>query len=370
MTRDELQAILAEFAKLRVLVVGNVCLDRWCSCEPELACPSRETGIPRTAVVSYHVTPGGGGTVANNLAALGVAEVEIVGVVGNDGSGIELDRAFRQCGINSHHLVRDPGRQTFTYSKLINTNTGVEDLPRLDFVNTGPPSYEAQTLMVKALHQVMPKVDAVLVADQSEIPAGAVVTSRVRETVLGAARLFPEKTFVVDSRAQVEKYHGLIVKPNEDEVIAAAQRILRAAASASATAPQTAEAVPPPDANSFTVESAGNLLRRHLGGRQPLYVTRGAEGALLFGGPNSAEGPQLIPARRNDKPVDICGAGDAFEAGLALALAATARLHGESDFVAAAQVGHLVAAVTITKPGTGTASPAEVLALFDDAATA
>jgi sugar/nucleoside kinase (ribokinase family) len=78
---------------------------------------------------------------------------------------------------------------------------------------------------------------------------------------------------------------------------------------------------------------------------------------LLF---TSSFSPVPIPAIRNDNPVDICGAGDAFEAGLALALAATMRLAGQSDYTAAAEIGHRVAAVTIMKKGTGTASRAEV----------
>jgi sugar/nucleoside kinase (ribokinase family) len=55
-------------------------------------------------------------------------------------------------------------------------------------------------------------------------------------------------------------------------------------------------------------------------------------------------------------PVDICGAGDSFSAGAAMALAVT-RSPGE-----AVRFGNLVASVTIMKKGTGTASPAEVLA--------
>jgi len=373
MTREQLQAILAELANIRVVVVGDFCLDRWCAYDPELACPSRETGIPRTAVVAYHVTPGGGGTVANNLAALGAGRVDIVAVAGNDANGFELERALHKRGINTEYLIRDVARQTFTYTKLINKRTGVEDLARVDFVNTAPPGYEAQTAMVNALHQLIRDADVVLVAYQSEIAVGAAITERVRQTLIGAARCFPDKIFVADSRAQVEQYQGLIVKPNEDEAIEAAGRILSAAPRPAGAAGTPATVSPE---RNLGVAEAGELLRRYLGGGQPqpLYVTRGAEGVLLFGAPNpagaqaggpAAEAPRLIPARRNDHPVDICGAGDAFESGLALALAATRRLHGVPDYVAAAQFGHLVSAVTITKPGTGTASPAEVLALFD-----
>ncbi len=333
-----LERILAQFGQVRALVIGDFCLDRWCTYDPDLASPSRETGIARTAVVCYEVTPGAGGTVTNNLVALGAGRVDIVGVVGDDANGFELERELRRRGVGTQHLIRAPGRQTFTYTKLLNRKTGREDLPRLDFVNAAPPDVEVERAMVAAIAATAPAADVVVVADQSEIAAGAVITEAVRGTLLEAAARFPEKIFIADSRAQIENYAGLIVKPNEDEALAAARRIH-------------------PQETGLAVESAGELLRRHLGGKLPLYITRGPEGALLFAGGS----PRLIPAFRNDHPVDICGAGDAFEAGLALALAATRRLSGSPDYRAAALVGHLVAAVTITKPGTGTATQQELV---------
>jgi sugar/nucleoside kinase (ribokinase family) len=54
--------------------------------------------------------------------------------------------------------------------------------------------------------------------------------------------------------------------------------------------------------------------------------------------------------------VDICGAGDSFAAGTALALGVT------RDPVVSAGFGNLVASITVMKKGTGTASPEEVLA--------
>jgi sugar/nucleoside kinase (ribokinase family) len=56
-----------------------------------------------------------------------------------------------------------------------------------------------------------------------------------------------------------------------------------------------------------------------------------------------------------EKPVDICGAGDSFTAGAVCALAVT------GNQVRAAQFGNQVAAITIMKKGTGTASPEELL---------
>ena len=77
------EQILRDIQRLKVLVVGDVCLDRWCYYDPDLTEPSRETGIPRLAVVRTDVTPGAAGTIANNLVALGVQNVSILGAVGD-----------------------------------------------------------------------------------------------------------------------------------------------------------------------------------------------------------------------------------------------------------------------------------------------
>jgi sugar/nucleoside kinase (ribokinase family) len=63
-----------------------------------------------------------------------------------------------------------------------------------------------------------------------------------------------------------------------------------------------------------------------------------------------------VPTRPVGDPVDVCGAGDAFSAGAALALAVT------GSPISAARFGNLVSSITIMKKGTGTASPAEVIA--------
>ena len=89
-----IEEILARFPRLSALVVGDVCLDRWCSYDPAASEASRETGIPRVGVIHTEVTAGAGGTVANNLAALGVGRVAVLSVTGDDGNGFELARAL------------------------------------------------------------------------------------------------------------------------------------------------------------------------------------------------------------------------------------------------------------------------------------
>ena len=315
--------ILAAFPKLRVLVAGDVCLDRWCHYDPALADPSRETGIPRIGVVATEVTPGAAGTIANNLAALGAGEVAVLGMVGDDGFGYELRGALAARGISHELLVDAPGVPTFTYTKLINAQTGEEDLARVDFVYTRPLPESVERELIARLERAATDYDIVLVSDQAETTQGGVVTPAVRDAIGRLALARPWQLFWVDSRLRAEHFRHTVVKPNRQEAEAAS---LRAFGRVDYPA-----------------------LRRHM--QSPcLIVTHGERGALVV----AENGEQWVDARPVANPVDICGAGDSFSAGAAMALKVT------GDPVAAAHFGNRVAGITIMKKGTGTASPEEV----------
>ena len=317
--------ILAGFQKLRALVVGDICLDRWCTYDPATSEPSAETGIPRLGIISTEVTPGGGGTVANNLAALGAGKVAVLGARGDDGFGFELDRALTERGIDATPMVGIRQWQTFTYTKLLNSQTGIEDQPRVDFISVRPLPAEAEQRMLANLASAIEEFDVVLVADQAETSAGGVVTPSVRDAISLLAGKHPGKIFLADSRRRVHLFRNVMVKPNRAEAEAACQQLL----------------------------GGVDFKRLHERlGAQALFVTHGPQGALVIEAGNEA---WSIP-RPVEQPVDICGAGDSFAAGTALTMAVT------RDPVAAASFGNLVASITVMKKGTGTASPQEVLA--------
>jgi rfaE bifunctional protein kinase chain/domain len=305
------------------LVVGDICLDRWCHYDPSLADISRETGIPRVAVVSTEVTPGGGGTVANNLAALGAGRVAVLGVVGRDGFGYELEGALAARGISAELLVR-ADVPTFTYTKLINCRTGEEDLARVDFINAAPMPEDAERELIARLERASPGYDAVLISDQAETSQGGVVTAAVRDALARLASSHPGTVFWADSRLRADLFRRVIVKGNRAEIEAASTRAIGR--------------VDYPAFRKF-VEAPF------------LAITAGGAGATIVG----ECGTVWSRARNIEKPVDICGAGDSFSAAAALALKAT------GDPLVAASFGNLAASITIMKRGTGTASPSEVL---------
>ena len=311
--------ILAQFPKLRVLVVGDVCLDRWCRYDPALALPSGETGIARIGVVSTEVTPGAAGTIANNLAALGAGRISVLGMAGDDGFGYELRRALTARGISPDLLVDAPGVPTFTYTKLINRDTEVEDCPRIDFVYTQELPAPVERELVARFERVAADYDVILVSDQAETDQGGVVTPAMRDAI---ART--EALVWVDSRLRPEHFRNAVVKPNRDEAEAACRRVFGR--------------VDYPE------------LRRRIAA-PALIVTHGGDGALVV----TPEGEHWVATTPVAHPVDICGAGDSFSAGAALTLKVT------GDPIQAAYFGNRVAAVTIMKKGTGTASPEEIV---------
>ena len=323
MMNDE--EVLRRLAGLRVLVLGDICLDRWCWYDPALALASAETGIPRTAVVRTEVTPGAGGTVANNLAALGVSVVSVLGIIGRDGFGWELRQALQDRGIDGSLLVEVPGLQTFTYTKLINTITDREDLPRVDFVATRALADDLELQIVRHFLEHAANYDVVMVSDQAETAAGGLVTPTFRGALESFTTAHPNMLFWVDSRERVEHFRGMILKPNEKEASAASVRALG------------------------RVDYAA--LRAHTSAPL-LFVTHGGDGVRVF----DDAGERWVRTEPVENPVDICGAGDSFSAGAACAYAVS------GDAETAARFGNRVASITIMKKGTGTATPREILA--------
>ena len=317
--------ILNRLPGCSALVCGDICLDRWCTYDLAAGEPSRETGIPRIGVVASEVTPGAGGTIANNVSALAVGRAAVLGVIGDDGFGYELTQALNARGISTDLLVRSNDFATFTYTKLLNAANGLEDLPRVDFINTRPTPDAAERQVLGYLREYADSFDVIFVSDQAETKQGGVITPAVRSLLAEIARQYPDKVILADSRIRVERFRNVILKPNEQEAAAACIGLFG--------------------------ELDYQRLRAHTESSL-LFVTKGSQGVVIV-----KDGSEtLVPARTVENPVDICGAGDSFSAGLGMALAVT------KSPVEAARFANLVASITIMKKGTGTASPQEVLA--------
>ncbi|MFZ5917400.1 MAG: bifunctional heptose 7-phosphate kinase/heptose 1-phosphate adenyltransferase [Chloroflexota bacterium] len=336
MNLTRLDELLARFSHLHVLVVGDFFLDKYLILDRQLSELSLETGLEAYQVVEVRCSPGAAGTVTANLRALGV-EVTALGVIGDDGEGYELKRGLHALGVHIEPLIERSDRFTPTYTKpMLRERDGrVHEIERLDIKNRSPLPPDAETQVVERLRELAPQAQGVVIADQAvEANCGA-ITDGVRDEIAALARRHPHIVFAADSRARIGLFRGVIVKPNAREAALALQ-------------PDWSGPVSPVQAR----ESGAALLAQN---RKPVFVTVGALGILAC----THEGCWHAPAVPVSGEIDIVGAGDSVMAGVVSALC------GGATPIEAAQMGNLVASITIQQIGTtGTATPAQVRQRF------
>jgi rfaE bifunctional protein kinase chain/domain len=329
---------LAErYARLRLAVVGDFCLDRYLDIDPARQEYSLETGRIVHNVVRVRSQAGAAGTILNNLVALGVGEIHAVGFAGMDGEAFELRRALAALpGVRLDHFLDSEQVRTFTYCKplVLHPDRPPEELERLDSKNWQPTPDELKDRLIHAVETLAPSMDAIVLMDQVDRAETGVITRRLRDAVGLIAGRRPDLLILADSRRGLRDFPPLTFKMNRTE--------LRSLMGANHDL-ETAE----------VRQAAANLAQRN---RQAVIVTM-AELGLLGAAPDGAVTHVLaLPARG---PIDIVGAGDAVTANVTAALASGASLQE------ALTLANAAASVVIHQLGTtGTASLEQIQQLL------
>ena len=329
MNADRFEILTRQYARLRIAVVGDFCLDQHLEIDPARSEVSIETGLPVYNVMHVRAQPGAAGTVLNNLVALGVGAIFPVGFAGDDGEGYELRRALAaKPGVRLDHFLRTSDRRTFTYCKplILEPGKSPRELNRLDSKNWTPTPAVVERQLVQALCDLAPNVDAVILLDQVEIPDTGVVTRGLLNQVRELMTLQPGLLIGADSRRGLRGFPPVIFKMNAAELAALSDI--------------------PLGADLEAIQQTASTLAR-LNGR-PVFVTLAERGILGASANGQVEHVAALPVRGE---IDIVGAGDAVMANLMAALAAGATLREALELASAA------ASVVINKLGTtGTAS--------------
>lgn len=309
---------------ISVGVLGDMALDIYWYADMKKSELSRETPHYPLPVVRETVSPGAGGNVVANIAALKPGKLFVCGVCGNDWRGTLLRERLSSLGADTAGLIEEAGRFTQAYCKPM--RMGISDVvyedPRIDFSAAEPISRETEEAVLRWLDRMDGKLDALCVCDQFH---NGTVTEAVRARLSGM-----KTTVLVDSRYCIGDYRIRgVLKPNEDECRAALER---AGIPVPADEGDMAAAL-----SSYT--GADILLT--LGERGSLFVTK--------------EKRFATPAKRVEGTIDICGAGDTSLSAFACCYAAGAEPEEAAAFAA------LASSVTIKKLGTtGTASREEL----------
>jgi len=332
MPPERLIELIEKFPQLRIAVIGDFFLDKYLDVDPALAEISVETGRTAHQVTAIRHTPGAAGTVVCNLAALRAGSVHALGLTGDDGQAYELRNDLAALGCNTDHLHCDARRLTPTYLKPRDTNdpTLAGEHERYDTKNRTPTPEALQQRIIASLDELLPRVDAVIIADQVEEADCGAITAAVRDVLADRARRNPRAVFWADSRRRIRQFRHVIIKPNQFEAVG------------------KADPLPGDEVQPAELENAVRRLRAETSA--PVCVTRGAAGMVV-----SDPEMTVVPGMRLDGPIDPTGAGDAATSGAVLALAAGAELPE------AALIGNLVASITVEQLATtGTARPEEL----------
>ena len=307
------------FGQLKVLVIGDIMLDRYIHGEVERISP--EAPVPVIRHAQRYERAGGAANVAMNLAGLGCQAV-LAGFWGNDTEQAELAALLDRAGVDTVGVVSS-SLPTISKTRIVGR---MQQMLRLDIESRDlPPLIEAQRLQERAIGLVG-KVHAVILSDYAK---GA-LTASLCEAVIRAARETGVPVLADPKTPDFSKYTGATtVCPNLGELAAAT-------------------GVAAHHVDELLAAGRG-LVAEH--GFRFLTVTMSEKGISVL----KPEGVYHSPARAREV-FDVSGAGDTVIATLAACLA------GGLKVETAVELANLAAGVVVGKAGTVPIAQHELIA--------
>jgi D-glycero-beta-D-manno-heptose-7-phosphate kinase len=304
--------MLDKISRVRLLVVGDVMLDRYWFGEVNRISP--EAPVPVVKVERQEERLGGAANVARNATSLG-AVTALLSVVGDDDAGRTLCRLLEEGQIDAGLHV-DPDLDTIVKLRVIGRQ---QQLLRIDFET--PPSHEILQAKLADFERRVADADVVILSDY-----GKGGLTHIAEMIRIARDA--NKPVLVDPKGdEWEKYAGAtVITPNRGEL----KQVV---------------------GNWKTEEELATKAQRLRGdlGLEALLVTRSEEGMTLF-----ADGETHHQAAQAREVYDVSGAGDTVIATLAVMVAAGA------EWGEAIRVANIAAGIVVGKLGTAVVTRDEI----------
>jgi len=260
----------------RVLVVGDVMLDRYWFGEVERISP--EAPVPIVRVARREDRLGGAANVARNIVALG-AKATLCGVIGADEAGDKLVALTRAAGI-APRLVQDPGHHTTLKMRVLGRQ---QQLLRVDFEES--PDRLAAEILYEEVRALIAEHDVLVLSDYAK---GALGKARA---LISLARKVDKPVLIDPKGSDYARYRGATaMTPNRAELMQAVGQWQSEA----------------------DLQERAQTLRVKLG-LAALLLTRSEQGMTLF----TELGCEHFPAHTQEV-FDVSGAGDTVIATLAV----------------------------------------------------
>ena len=294
--------------KARVLVVGDVMLDRYWFGDVSRISP--EAPVPIAKIDHIDQRAGGAANVARNIVALG-GQAVLLSVIGDDEAGDQLQQLMQHNQVQTHFL-RDKTIATTVKLRVVARN---QQLIRLDFEDA--PTHEVLNSVTRQYRDLLADCDVVILSDYGKGGLTHVTT------MIEWARQAGKPVLIDPKGDDYEKYAGAtLLTPNRAE--------LRQVAGSWQ--------------DEVALTEKAQALREHLG-LQALLLTRSEEGMSLF-----REGEPHHQPTQAREVFDVSGAGDTVIGATGVAMAAGL------DLPEAMRLANAAAGVVVAKLGTAVCS--------------
>jgi D-beta-D-heptose 7-phosphate kinase/D-beta-D-heptose 1-phosphate adenosyltransferase len=315
---QHLRAVVDQLRGCRVLVVGDVMLDEYLKGDVSRISP--EAPVPVLEVRSHDYRLGGAANAAANIQTLG-GIASLIGVVGSDDTARTLAARLSELGIHDA-CVTDAARPTSKKTRIVAQQ---QQIVRIDHeIRTSVDGEVAESLQ-RAIEAEIKSAQAVVLSDYAK----GVITPAIAQFTIRLARAARVPVIVDPKQRTFAAYAGAtVLTPNLHELEAAA-----------------------PQYSPFDVDRASTSMLSLVDG-SAILATRGADGMTLY---RTGKAPFHVPAMAQEV-FDVTGAGDTVVATVALALASRVPME------AAVELASVAAAISVSKRGTSTVSPAELAA--------
>ena len=301
------------FDEVRVLVVGDVMLDRYWYGNAARISP--EAPVPVVQVKQLEERPGGAGNVAVNLKALG-CKVTLLSIVGDDTAANTLEHLLQDMGVDCQ-FIRIPQFPTITKLRVMGRN---QQLVRLDFEENIEPLKAKDLLQHFSAH--LSKFDIVVLSDYAK---GTLLYAK---SFIETANRHGIPVLVDPKSKDFSTYYGAtLITPNQKEFEAAVGYCMD---------------------NSALLSKGYQLMEDYK--ISSLLVTQGEQGMTLL---RPSQEPLHLPTRAREV-YDVTGAGDTVISVLAAVLGAGEPLD------AAAALANIAAGLVIKKLGAAAVSVSEL----------
>ncbi len=326
---QRLEDFVKNFTQRRILVIGDVMLDRFVYGDVNRISP--ESPVPVLAIKREDKMLGGSGNAVSNLKGLG-AKADLIACVGEDESAAQVKELIEELGYESVGILSFDDRPTTEKTRYL---AGHQQLLRADYEQVKPLDATQNEKLLQKLDDALPGCDAVLMSDYGK----GLLDEATVQAIIQRARSAQKPVIIDPKGTDYSRYKGAsAITPNKKELSEATGGM----------------AV---NSDEEVIKAAQILIAEC--GIEAVIATRSKDGISVITG---SDAPVHIKSASDVEVYDVSGAGDTVISVVAAAIGSGASLED------AARLANIAGSIVVAKVGTAAIRADELLERIDHSA--